>query len=123
MATADSVAMEMRDAVITAGGSRSWDDTREAWLVRAARALGIGPSRAKSLFYQKARLIPAHEADNIRLRIAQLRAQSEALGARHEELAATISQRLAENRTSRPGAFGLADFHGVKAGAVAQVDE
>jgi len=44
----------MRDAVITAAGPRGWNDTRESWLSRAARKLGITHRRARSLFYQQA---------------------------------------------------------------------
>lgn len=84
--TPDCIALEMRDAVILAGGNRHWNDTRQSWLARAAQTLGISPRRASSLFYQKARAIPAWEADNIRLQLAQLRARQTELGKRHEAL-------------------------------------
>ena len=84
--TPDCIALEMRDAVILAGGNRHWNDTRQSWLARAAQILGISPRRASSLFYQKARAIPAWEADNIRDQIAQLRERQTELGKRHEAL-------------------------------------
>jgi len=120
--TPDCIALEMRDAVIMAGGNRSWSDTRQAWLARAARVLGITPRRAQSLFYQKARAIPAWEADNIRLQIAQLRARQATLGERHEALEALLSTPNADRCTTDEPLFGDANHMGGNAYGLGQVD-
>lgn len=42
-----------RGWVIRAAGPRGWDDTRETWLGRAARRLGLKRSRARQIFYRE----------------------------------------------------------------------
>lgn len=56
-----SSAAIMKEAVIFAAGPRDWNDTRESWLARAARKLGVSHRRAKSLFYGTARTITGDE--------------------------------------------------------------
>ena len=46
-----SEGLGMRELVASVAGPRSWGDTRESWLARAARRAGISPRQAKSLFY------------------------------------------------------------------------
>lgn len=41
----------MRELVALVAGPRSWTDTRESWIARAARRAGISYRQAKSLFY------------------------------------------------------------------------
>lgn len=41
----------MRDLVALVAGPRSWSDTRESWLARAARRAGISYRQCKALFY------------------------------------------------------------------------
>lgn len=86
MPTASCISSEMRDAVIFAAGTRTWNDNRPSWLARAARVLGITPGRASSLFYMKVRNVPAWEADSIRIQLRRLKDQQRALGERHAAL-------------------------------------
>lgn len=41
----------MRDLIAAVAGPRSWSDTRESWLARAARKAGISYRQTKSLWY------------------------------------------------------------------------
>lgn len=42
-------------------GPRGWNDTRESWLARGARAIGMSPRRARALFYQEPIRLSADE--------------------------------------------------------------
>jgi hypothetical protein len=42
-------------------GPRGWNDTRESWLARGARAVGLSPRRARALFYQEPIRLSADE--------------------------------------------------------------
>ena len=46
-----SLAIEMRQGIIRLAGERSWFETRQRWLERAARIAGISTRTAKALFY------------------------------------------------------------------------
>lgn len=50
VSTAD-ISTNMRNALAFVAGERRWSDTREAWLLRAARACGLRYSRARAIFY------------------------------------------------------------------------
>jgi hypothetical protein len=41
----------VREFIATVAGPRSWSDTRESWLARAARRAGISYRQCKSLWY------------------------------------------------------------------------
>lgn len=41
----------VRELVASVAGPRSWSDTRESWLARAARRAGISYRQAKALWY------------------------------------------------------------------------
>ena len=45
------IAIEMRRAVIALAGEREWNETREAWLRRAAKRAGVSYRTARSFFY------------------------------------------------------------------------
>jgi hypothetical protein len=51
--------------LIDAAGPRGWSDTREAWIARGARYLGISYRRAKKLFYEEPIKLGADEYFNI----------------------------------------------------------
>jgi hypothetical protein len=42
-------------------GPRGWNDTRESWLARGARIIGMSPRRARALFYQEPIRLSADE--------------------------------------------------------------
>src|SRR5436190_20419068 len=42
-----------RDLVAAVAGPRSWSDTRQSWLARAARRAGISYRQTKALFYEE----------------------------------------------------------------------
>lgn len=97
MATFNALAEECRLLIAMAGGGRDWTDTRESWLARAARRLGISPGRANSLFYRKARNISAVEYLTMKERADAIRADQErhqaALQASHDYAAAVRLKR------------------------------
>lgn len=86
-----------RKYIITAGGNRQWDDTRESWLARAAWRLGITPARATTLFYRKVKIIPAHEYETLKGRVEELEMamerREEALRGVDEQAAALAGRR------------------------------
>ena len=41
----------MRNLIASVAGPRSWSDTRESWLARAARRAGISYRQVKSIWY------------------------------------------------------------------------
>lgn len=75
--TPEQTIEQARRCIELAGGSREWSDTRESWLARAAHRLGLTPGRAATLFYRKAKAIPAHEFLTIQARAAALQQQEE----------------------------------------------
>src|SRR5688500_11610458 len=48
-----SATVRANEMLIEVCGPRGWNDTRESWLARGARAIGIKPRRARALFYQE----------------------------------------------------------------------
>jgi hypothetical protein len=81
----------------------------KAAIGRAARALGLSYARARGHWYRQARLIPAEEADALRLarihlireRAARLRAELAALEAREKVHAVDVAEGF-----GRPGLDG-----------------
>lgn len=47
------VCAEMHKAIVKLAGERSWCETREAWIARAARKADIPYRAAKALFYRE----------------------------------------------------------------------
>lgn len=72
MKTEDDVIEDCRKWIAQARGARDWNETRQAWLARAARRLGITQGRAVSLFYRKARGITAVEYLALQARVEAL---------------------------------------------------
>lgn len=87
---ASGIADEMRNAIGVAAGPRTWEDTRESWLWRAAHRLGIEPRRAKAFWYREARRIEAAEYVQVKTNLAQLEARA---NARDHELQALAAAR------------------------------
>lgn len=77
MYSPSAIVDEYRDLLALAAGPRGWNDTRDSWLARGARALGVDFSRARNVWYGKTRRVEASEFLN-------LKARAEALRARHE---------------------------------------
>jgi hypothetical protein len=78
MFSPSAIAEECRDLITVAAGPREWNDTRESWLGRAARYLGIDYSRAYNIFYGRSRRIEASEYLTIKHRVNELRARQAA---------------------------------------------
>lgn len=92
VAVAEGIVPErVREALATAAGQRGWGTTREAWLARAARRVGLTPGRAKRLWYGEARRIDAAEYVALTARAAELR-----------EASAQRRRRLDEARGDEP---------------------
>ena len=49
--TVTEIAIELRNALIAVGGERGWNETRQRWIERAARAAGISFRTGKAIFY------------------------------------------------------------------------
>jgi hypothetical protein len=56
-----SATVRANEMLIEVCGPRGWNDTRESWLARGARAIGIKPRRARALFYQEPIKLSADE--------------------------------------------------------------
>ncbi len=67
-----TAAARARDLVIAVAGERAWGATRASWLRDAARKLGLGYSRCRSIFYGEARLIGKDEWDRLQEKADQL---------------------------------------------------
>lgn len=90
MYSPDAIAAECRDLLALAAGPRGWNDTRESWLARGARVLGLDQSRAKNIWYGKSRRIEASEYLTMKARADGLReAQS------HEAIACAQARNRA----------------------------
>src|SRR5689334_6925559 len=66
-----------RHGIAVAAGPRDWADTRESWLARAARKLGLSYRRTKSIWYNEARVIRADEYLKIRAQLEELQRSAE----------------------------------------------
>lgn len=61
-----ALAAEMRDALATIAGPRSFHDTRGSWLAKAARTAGISYRQAKAFWYGEVRNPRAEDVEKIR---------------------------------------------------------
>lgn len=99
------LALEMRRSIVTAGGTRGWQENRKSWLSKAARRIGITDRQARSLFYMQGN--PRAElVERVRAALVKLDRHN-AKGARNEfqALNARIARVEALLRVSD------ADFH------------
>jgi hypothetical protein len=69
---------EMRESIIRLGGERSWFETRQAWLDRAARIAGISARSAKALFYRETPDPKASVVERVRCAVEKLNDVEEA---------------------------------------------
>lgn len=104
--TPEQTIEEARRCIAVAGGRREWSDTRDCWLARAAAKLGITHGRAVTLFYRKAKAIPAHEFLTLQMRAREIE-QREA--ARREYIAET---RTLAQESGSPAAVLAGDLAG-----------
>jgi hypothetical protein len=56
-----SATVRANEMLIEVCGPRGWNDTRESWLARGARRIGMSPRRARALFYQEPIRLSADE--------------------------------------------------------------
>lgn len=76
-AQAESVREEMAQRVLWAAWPPLPGETQEHMLARWARRVGLLPSRVKRIRYRGVKIIPAHEADDIRAATGCLKALRE----------------------------------------------
>lgn len=95
-ATIGKVLDEARLCIATAAGDRGWDDTRQSWLARAARRLGLTYSRAHHIWYGRARLY-ADELEDMRAKITELRWCQRRHEDRHNEVGNAIQALVSGN--------------------------
>lgn len=81
----------MRDVIATVAGPRTWTDTRESWLARAARRAGINYRAAKALWYGEIN-DPEHRAARRMTEAAQRhgRQQAQELAQRFDGIAGAL---------------------------------
>ncbi len=86
---------DLRGWIGSIAGPRGWDDTRESWLARAARRLGLPYRRVRALYYGEARRVDAAEYLMIRARaqVARDAALEGAIDAQTSALAALAADR------------------------------
>lgn len=78
----------LRELIVAVAGPRSWSDTRESWLARAARRAGISFRQAKSAFYGEIKNPNSASAQRLRAAAAaQGRSEAKALAEKFETLA------------------------------------
>lgn len=95
------ITAEARSMLCAIAGPRGWNDTREAWLARAARRLGFGHRRTKAIFYGEARVIRAEEWEHLNQEAAAL---AESAKARQGELHGLDLLARAASQARRQGA-------------------
>lgn len=78
----------MRELVAQVAGTRSWSDTRESWLSRAARRAGISYRQTKALFYGEI-ADPNHKS-------ARLMRDAAELAGRYESIAHALGRNDAD---------------------------
>lgn len=81
----------MRDVIATVAGPRTWNDTRESWLARAARRANISYRSAKSLWYGEIN-DAEHKAARRMVKAAEQHGRDEAreLAGRFESIAVAL---------------------------------
>lgn len=86
------LALELRRSITAVAGERAWNETRERWLERAARKIGISYRQAKALFYCECSDPRASVVEKVRS-AAVKKAQSEAgeLASRFEAIAGAMN--------------------------------
>ena len=84
------IAMEMRDAILTAGAPK-WGDNVKSVLHRAADRLGIKYRRARSLYYGNARRIEAAEYLAIKAKAQEIQRQNAARREANNEIRRTLA--------------------------------
>lgn len=85
------LALEMRRSIVTAGGTRGWQENRKSWLAKAARKIGITDRQARSLFYMQGN--PRAElVERVRAAVGRLTKNTLDKEARNE--LAEISERI-----------------------------
>ena len=94
----EAIVSEARDLLAFAAGPRGWDDTRESWLARGAKRLGVEFSRAWNIWYGKTRRMEAAEFLNLRYAAERLREQNE----RTKAMVADTDRALAQLAGKEP---------------------
>lgn len=111
MYSPDAIVDEYRDLLAFAAGPRGWNDTRDSWLARGARALGIDFSRARNVWYGKTRRVEASEFLNVKARVEALRERQEANREAMDHVAGTLAPMAGRKATDD---FGMPDATGGK---------
>jgi hypothetical protein len=68
---------ELHHGIKILAGPRQWNDTRESWLARGARAAGVSFRTAKGLFYREWPDPRASVVDSVRAAVARQTHQSQ----------------------------------------------
>lgn len=105
---------EARELIGLAAGQRDWSDTREAWIARAARKLGISYARARKVWYRQVDDLWASEWMRMREKAEEIRQQLQEIEAANAELRSALERcnvRPVAGAPSRPeGAQGGGDL-------------
>lgn len=85
------LALEMRRSITAVAGSRSWSETRERWLERAARKIGLTYRQTKALFYCEVHDPRASVVEKVRsAALKEARREAAALATRFETIAGAM---------------------------------
>ena len=106
--TSSTLIDEMRDAIRELAGPRSFTDTRESWLNRAARRAGISFRQAKAFHYGEAANPRVQDVEKVRAAIRSTQPQRRTgaddelteLRARLERLEAYVAEARIQRRPS-----------------------
>lgn len=88
---------EARLCIATAAGPREFSDTRQSWLSRAAKVLGLTPGRITSIWYAKGVRLSADEYLLMKERTEELKWRQRRHEERQHAVAHTISTLVSGN--------------------------
>jgi hypothetical protein len=94
------LAIEMKTGIIKLAGERSWGETRERWLEKAAGAAGISYRAARSLFYGSPHRPGSETVDSVRAAVARMEREKQEAEAeeKREQEAKQRDAEMAEMR-------------------------
>lgn len=98
---------DARQIIGLAAGQRDWNDTREAWLSRAARRLGMSYARVRKVWYRRVDDLWASEWLEMTAKAEEIRRQLQEIEAAHADLRMALERcDVRPVASASPGAQG-----------------
>lgn len=102
---------DARAIIGLAAGPREWGDTRESWLSRGARKLGMSYARARKVWYRRVEDLWASEWLPLQAKAEEIRQQLQEIEAANARLRLArdgVPLRQLEGATADPGGAAVA---------------